>query len=280
MTGKGILKYLAYVFIGGWMFLLGIMVGRGSMPISFDTSGLHERLADIVGNKYDEPSQSVELGFYDALDEPNDPDVMTMKVKPRKPDLLGKQKTDITLAPVEDEPVEKAKTSQQESSQNPGTAPSDAPSDSEEHGLQLPRKKAKKTATLNRKALDRFKAEPSWETRENIEKASARTPASQKSLKTHSQPSASQKKAASKTPKTYTIQLASFKDPKDAKTYISQLQKKGINAVMEPTEVEGRTWNRVRLGSFTSHDQAKNRLAALKKAKIDGFIIQTKDSKK
>ncbi len=277
MTGKGILKYLAYVFIGGWMFLLGIMVGRGSMPISFDTSGLHERLADIVGSKSNEPSQEVELGFYDALDEPDDPDIMTMKVKPRKPDLLGKQKMDITLAPVEDEPSEKNRNSQQKFSQNFRPAPSD----SAEDGLQLPRKKAKKAATLNREALDRFKAAPYYQDKKNLQEASSSsTPAGKKPSQKISLPSASPEKPAPDAPKIYTIQLASFKDPKDAQTYISQLQKKGFSAAMEPKKIESRTWNRVYLGRFPDHDQAEKRLEELKKAQIDGFIIQIKDNKK
>lgn len=268
MAGKGMLKYLTHVFIGVWMFLLGIMVGRDNAPISFDTSGLHQRLAAIVGSDTHEKSQTVELGFYDALDEPNDPDVTTIKVKFRKPDLLAKQKTGIVLAPDQGEELPG------DDSPAPKMQKDDLPDHSADNvsageDMQIPRKKAKKKKPLNQEGLDKFKAPPFWKDKENQEKST-----------TVSQASALEKTGSSQETKIFTIQLASFKDPKDARSYIAQLQKKGILAAMEPTKIDGRTWNRVRLGSFASHDQAKKRLAELQKKQVDGFIIQTKDRKK
>ncbi|MCK5836987.1 MAG: hypothetical protein KAH09_06940 [Desulfobacula sp.] len=45
---KRILKYLIYTFIAGWMFLLGIMVGRGTSPVTFDTQKFQKRLEAIA----------------------------------------------------------------------------------------------------------------------------------------------------------------------------------------------------------------------------------------
>ncbi|MCG8566939.1 MAG: SPOR domain-containing protein [Desulfobacterales bacterium] len=42
------MKYTVYLFVGGWMFFLGIMVGRNSLPLEFDTRGFQERLARIA----------------------------------------------------------------------------------------------------------------------------------------------------------------------------------------------------------------------------------------
>ncbi len=221
MTGKGILKYLAYVCIGGWMFVLGIMVGRNSVPISFDTSGLQKRLADIVDSKSEEPSPKVKLGFYDALDAPQDPDLDKVPVKPRKADLLAKQKTTITLSPE-----------------------TDLETDSVSFREEPPARKGKSNKQTTRK---------------------------------QSKPAVSN---THKEAKRFTIQLASFKEEKDARTCLGQLKKKGVQAGMEKSSIEGKTWHRIRIGSFNNINGAKALLSQLKKKDIQGFIIQTKDGKK
>ena len=68
---KGILKYSIYIFIAGWMFVLGIMVGRGSSPVEFDTQKFQKRLETIArefGKK--ETKKKIDLKFYDVLDRP------------------------------------------------------------------------------------------------------------------------------------------------------------------------------------------------------------------
>ncbi|MBU2430462.1 MAG: hypothetical protein KKH99_07195, partial [Proteobacteria bacterium] len=69
----GILKYSIYVFIAGWMFFLGIMVGRGNSPVTFDTHKFQDRLQTIAsqfGHENEEPKK-IELKFYDALEKPS-----------------------------------------------------------------------------------------------------------------------------------------------------------------------------------------------------------------
>ncbi len=73
MSFKGILKYLIYIFIAGWMFLLGIVVGRGTSPVTFDTRKFQQRLEMIADkqNKEIQPaSRKMDLEFFDALDHP------------------------------------------------------------------------------------------------------------------------------------------------------------------------------------------------------------------
>ncbi len=68
----GILKYSIYLFIAGWMFFLGIMVGRGNSPVTFDTQGFQDRLQTIAtefGHKKDAPKK-IDLKFYDVLKKP------------------------------------------------------------------------------------------------------------------------------------------------------------------------------------------------------------------
>ncbi len=245
MTGKGILKYLAYVCIGAWMFVLGIMVGRNSVPVSFDTTGLQQRLANIVESKSEEPSPKVELGFYDALDEPQDPDLDKVPVKPRKADLLAKQKTTITLSSETDLEIEavsfKEKSIVKKTTQKP----------------------AQKSARPNSTVAN------------SPEKQDKKIKNNAKKTKKQSKPAVANTKA-----KVFTIQLASFKEEKDARTCLAQLEKKGVQAGMEKTTIDGKTWHRIRIGSFNNINDAKTLLAQFKKKDIQGFIIQTKDGKK
>jgi cell division protein FtsN len=69
---KGILRYAVYGIIGGWMFFLGILVGRGTSPVTFDTKKFHDRLEAIVQNyeKREDLEEKIDLQFYDVLNKP------------------------------------------------------------------------------------------------------------------------------------------------------------------------------------------------------------------
>jgi septal ring-binding cell division protein DamX len=69
---KAVLRYCVYLFVGGWMFFLGILVGRGTAPVTFDTTGFHSRLEAIVQSygTPDAPEEKIDLEFYDVLDKP------------------------------------------------------------------------------------------------------------------------------------------------------------------------------------------------------------------
>ena len=47
---KGLFKYLVFFVIASWMFILGIIVGRGSAPVTFDTTKFQTRLESIAEN--------------------------------------------------------------------------------------------------------------------------------------------------------------------------------------------------------------------------------------
>ncbi len=70
---KGILKYLIYIFIAAWMFLLGIVVGRGTSPVTFDTKKFQERLEFIAkehGKENYQEKKEVDLEFFGELKHP------------------------------------------------------------------------------------------------------------------------------------------------------------------------------------------------------------------
>ncbi|MFO7911513.1 MAG: hypothetical protein R6V15_05060, partial [Desulfotignum sp.] len=92
MSFKGAIKYTIYAFIGLWMFLLGIMVGRGTAPVSFETRSFQERLQAMVqktqkAENQQDPEKKMALHYFEALNEPVKPDDMqalAVKVVPDK----------------------------------------------------------------------------------------------------------------------------------------------------------------------------------------------------
>jgi cell division protein FtsN len=92
MSFKGAIKYTIYAFIGLWMFLLGIMVGRGTAPVSFETRSFQERLQAMVrkaqkNQVLEDTDKKIALHYFEALNAPVKPDDMqalAVKVVPDK----------------------------------------------------------------------------------------------------------------------------------------------------------------------------------------------------
>ena len=72
----------------------------------------------------------------------------------------------------------------------------------------------------------------------------------------------------------YTIQIAAYKEFKDAVTQMTILEKKGFSSYRVRGQKEGVTWYRIRTGSFATYDEAKKIKEKLKKAKINSMIIK------
>jgi len=195
---KGILKYSIYIFIAAWMFVLGIMVGRGSSPVEFDTHKFQKRL-EIIAREFGkkETNKKVELKFYDVLDRPvqeeaGPPEKNPLEIIPKK------------------EPILIADT--------------------------IPVKISRKRLTYKQKT--------------------------------------DKKNQNGK----YTIQIAAYKEFKEAVSQMAILEKKGFSSYRIKGKKDGQTWYRVRTGSFLSYAQAKKFKEKLKKAKINSMIIKKEDN--
>jgi len=78
---KGTGKWICVIFfVSAWMFVLGIFVGRGTVPVKFDIENLQKELAALKEAVVKEgrerfktdggpASAKMELGFYEALKE-------------------------------------------------------------------------------------------------------------------------------------------------------------------------------------------------------------------
>ena len=71
-------RYLLVFFVAAWMFILGVLVGRGTAPVTFDTQALQKELADLRNAMMQKEQEAVEkavrgedeqapLEFYEAL---------------------------------------------------------------------------------------------------------------------------------------------------------------------------------------------------------------------
>jgi hypothetical protein len=77
-------RYLLVFFVAAWMFILGVLVGRGTAPVQFDTQALQKELAALRDAMMKKERDALEkairgedkkapLEFYEALKK-DDPD--------------------------------------------------------------------------------------------------------------------------------------------------------------------------------------------------------------
>ena len=236
MSFNGVLKYIVYGFIGGWLFLLGVMAGRGTAPVTFDTRNFQERLKTIVDEYVDskapaDPDEKMALRYYDALSEEQGIEEMVIPVPKEDPEeapgFVGEPETAVSSTPA----------GEAENADVTG---------------EIPVKTGKKAATFNRvvaaKQTDTLQPEKNPETSD-------------------------EKLYDTGSPGRYTIQVAAFKSFRDAVTQMAELEKKGFTANRTTKELDGIIWYRVRVGEFTSRDMAARYLEKLNQAGINGMII-------
>jgi cell division protein FtsN len=232
---KGILKYLIYTFIAGWMFLLGIMVGRGTSPVKFDTQKFQKRLKAIANEVDNEKGaqKKINLNFYDVLDHPVPEEGATPRHKPLE--IIPKKET----TGIPDTIPFKTSKKKQTFKPHGNTAKAAA-----EIEVSLNPEGLKPTGIINKKT--RF----------------------EKQNDINDIPDKNARKGI------YTLQVAAFKDVKDAVTQIRLLEKKGFTAYQLKREKEGGIWYRIRIGAFATYDEAKQLKEKLNKIKINSIIIK------
>ena len=209
------------------MFLLGIMVGRGSSPVTFDTQKFQKRL-ETIANEFGEKKgfrKKIDLKFYDVLDRPAPEEAVPPKKKPLE--IIPKKETIIVADEIPFKTSRKKQTFKKETNK----------AKTETKGL--------KPAEIKTKPISLKKIKPPEQLTDK------------KTLKGK-----------------YTIQIAAYKEFKDAVTQMAILDKKGFSSYRVKGQKEGVTWYRVRTGSFETWDEAKKIKEKLKQAKINSMIIK------
>jgi len=225
---------------------LGIMVGRGSSPVTFDTRTFQKRLETIAGEfgKEKGVQEKIDLKFYEALDRPvaeegSIPRQKSLEIIPKK------EKTDTDTIPL--------KTSKKKETFN----------------IKANQGMVNSSSTVNKPAAgaESSKKIPVPEDRARAKKSRATPSVSspepvpvKKSLKGG-----------------YTIQIAAYKAFKDAVTQMALLETKGFSSYRVKAQKNGVTWYRVRTGSFSNYDDAKQFMQKIKKARINAMIVKKED---
>ncbi len=276
---KGIQKYLIYACIAGWMFFLGIMVGRGTSPVNFDTREFSKKLEKManIPEPENETEKKIDLKFYEDLDHPTTQERFTPKnqisadIPERKPETEPPKEP--VKAPVKEAKKEPAKETPKESVEEP-------PKEVKKEPVKEPVKVIKKILVKDPARI--AKKEPVKE----IAREAAKPP--EKSPITEPEKETGGDKDAVKTEKpvepvaetittakgAYTIQIAAYKSFQEAVSKMAALEEKGFSTYRIKGENEGTTWYRVRMGPFETYDGAKEFKARLDKAGIDAVIMK------
>jgi len=140
-------RYLLVFFVAAWMFVLGVLVGRGTAPVHFDTQALQEELAALRDAMMKKEREAVEkairgedekapLEFYEALKKDGldtavqipPPAVSTAEPSPRA------ETAESVQPPHKSRTVARAKKSKGPEKPTPGKAPSSPPAAVEPKG--------------------------------------------------------------------------------------------------------------------------------------------------
>ena len=205
---------------------MGIMVGRGTSPVTFDTHEFQKRL-EIIANEFGEKKdvpQKMDLKFYDVLDRPVREESVLSKNK--RLEIMPKKEISETDLPETELP--ETETLGKKTSVTPDILP----------------------PKISRKKL-------------TFKKRTQKVPAdigANEPLKTDKG--------------IYTIQIAAYKEFKDAISQMVLLDEKGFSSYREKGEKNGVAFYRVRTGSFANWEEAEKMKEKLNKARIKAQIIK------
>ncbi len=233
---KGV-TFFALFFVIGWMFFLGILVGRKTAPVHFDTRGFQEWLGEVAqksGKKKTDLSQT-DLQYYNVL----------RKAMPEEKVGDGTAGKKEEIVPISAE--------------------------NEDTGEPVAVKRSKKKMTFDTTSSSKVVA-PVSERQEPSPAASS--PAEKSEAPATPEKSAAPDKPAATDEGAYTIQIAAYKDFKDALAQMKRLESKGYKPYKTMARKDGSVWHRVRTGSFSNMTEARACLAGLKEISISGIIIK------
>jgi cell division septation protein DedD len=234
---KGLAVWIGLtLFACGWMFVLGILVGRETVPVKFNMEKLHNELAAlkeaVVKKELDQYKidsnadiDKTKMGFYETLkktgsEESLKADTSKIKTKPLPEEKTGSG-TKKTSPPKKIE-------SEKKNISPPKKAESETKKTSPPKKLATPQKK--KTVNLKKPAEGN---------------------------------------------KNFTIQIASLKDSVAADKMVAKLKKGGFPAYRSIGKIPDKgIWYRVRVGHFKNRAEARGTIQRLKNEKIEASIVQ------
>ena len=197
------------LFISMWMFILGVLVGRGTAPVPFDIHKLQKELKHLK-----ETALNKEKAHFKILSDADNKDFEFH-------DALKKKEPGNTVKKIDS---------------------------------QLKKKRLKKKSKVKDNRFNQEKA-VALESKKTDKKAVEKIRESKTAL---------------------TVQVASFKNKKDADLMVLRMKKKGYRAYRALGVVPGKgLWYRVRVGHFSNRQEARKMATRLEKENIKSIIVVT-----
>jgi len=249
------------LLISGWMFFLGVLVGRGTAPALFDYQRIETEITALAKNFTDSRKAQNDL----ATDT-----VMTPTGFGFFDDLKKKTEAAVPQMSASDKSVRPAETPKP-APQEPAQAPTPPPAKSDLQPAGKPETvepppESIKTGSDKIKSMYDVKAPPAMET---VSTAPERTP----SVAPKPPPPASDNKA--ETAQSLAIHLTSLLDKKSADVLIQSLRTKGISASKTPKMLPGKgVWYTVVIGKYSSPTEADVMLNRLKQENVDASLVK------
>ena len=276
---KSVLWIGLILFISGWAFFLGVIVGRGTAPALFDYKKIETEIAMLAKT------------FTNNRKSQNDmeTDILTTQAGLEYPEEL-KKKTDNTVRmqiPALENPARPAETPKP-AQPTPAQAPPPPPakSDFQTAGKPEPIEHApdaiKPGPEVKIKSMYDLKTSQPRETapERTLPPAPERAPAAAPERTPVAipkpqppPPAASENKVAAAQP--VTVQLSSLLDRKAADELIASLRSKGISASKTPKMVPGKgVWYMVVIGKYASATEADAMLNRLRQENVDASLVK------
>jgi cell division protein FtsN len=286
------------LFISGWIFFLGVIVGRGTAPALFDYKKIEAEITTLAKT------------FTDSRKVQNDTetDILTTQVGLEYPEEL-KKKTDNTVrmqipalenparppempkpaqhVPAPESPVRAVET-QKLAQQAPAQAPPPPPAKSDFQTAGKPEPIEHAPDAIKPGPEVKIKSMYDLKTSQARETAQERTlpPAPERAPVAAPErtpvaipkpqpppPAASENKVAAAQP--VTVQMSSLLDRKSADELIVSLRSKGISASKTPKMVPGKgVWYMVVIGKYANSTEADAMLNRLRQENVDASLVK------
>lgn len=266
------------LFVSGWMFFLGVLVGRGSMPALFDVKKIETELAELAksaSNKMlaknvsekNTAADPPEGDFHKTLKEKTDTvpkmDVSSLAQQTKQPETVKPAEPSKTSAPVK--PVEPLKTVSQET---PRLQATPAPKPVTQNAVTKPESIEQPPEVIKtEQAETKIKSLYEVKALQNKEPAPQRITGVPSPGADSKPPGASQQQVS--------VQLTGLLDKKSADTLIENLRIKGITASKSARMIpEKGIWYRIVIEKIPGSNEADAIMNRLKQDNIDANIVK------
>jgi len=259
---RSVLWIALVLLISGWMFFLGVLVGRGTAPALFDYQRIETEITALAKT------------FTDSRKAQNDmvtDTVITPAGLEYPEELKKKTEAAVPQMPASDKPARQSETPkpvQQESAQAPAPTPakSDFQTADKPETIEQPPEIIKTGPEGKIKSMYDIKAS---QARETVPAAPQQTP----SVALKPPPPAADNKV--ETVQSLAIHLTSLVDKKSADALIESLRSKGISASKMPKMLPGKgVWYTVVIGKYNSPTEADAMLNRLRQENVDASLVK------